>query len=343
MSRAPRAPVRVGVLGAGTVGAALVRLLARHPEITITAALVRDPGRPRDLGLRPPRLTTDPDEAIAGADVVVELLGGVEWPTALMARAAERGARLVTANKAALAEAWPTWRPWIEAGRVGFEAAVMAGTPAIGPLTGALRGSRMRSLEAVLNGTCAYLIGELERGVDFETALAEAQRLGFAEADPSLDVDGWDAAHKVAVVARMTVAPDLAWTDVVPRVRGVRGLTPAGVRAEHAAGRRVRLVAYVEPDGAGGWRVGVEPRSIDAERPLAFLADGRNALVYRGDAVGEVWIAGPGAGADVTASAVLADVLQAARGEPGPRPAQAVASPLDGFRPGPAGAALPHA
>ncbi len=329
MSPAPRAPARVGILGAGTVGAALVRLLARHPELAVTAVLVRDPARPRDLGPRPPRLTTDPDEAIDGADIVVELLGGVSWPTALMARAAERGARLVTANKAALAEAWPTWRPWVEAGRVGFEAAVMAGTPAIGPLTGALRGSRMRSLEAVLNGTCAYLIGEMERGVAFEAALAEAQRLGYAEADPSLDVDGWDAAHKVAIVARMTVAPDLAWTDVLPHVRGVRGLTPAGVRAERTAGRRMRLVAYVEPDGAGGWRVGVEPRAVASDHPLAFLADGRNALVYRGDAVGEVWIAGPGAGADVTASAVLADVLQAARGEPGPRPAWAVASPLD--------------
>ena len=340
MSLASVAPVRVGVLGAGTVGAALVRLLARHPEFTVTAALVRDLGRPRDLGPRPPLLTIDPDEAIDGADIVVELLGGVEWPTALMARAAEGGARLVTANKAALAEAWPTWRPWIEAGRVGFEAAVMAGTPAIGPLTGALRGSRMRSLEAVLNGTCAYLIGEMERGVAFDAALAEARRLGFAEADPSLDVDGWDAAHKIALVARMTVAPDLAWADVVPRVSGVRGLTPAWVQAERAAGRRVRLVAFIEPDGAGGWCVGVEPRSLEAERPLAFLADGRNALVYRGDAVGEVWIAGPGAGAYVTASAVLADVLQAARGEPGPRPAPAIASPTEAPPATPGAAAL---
>ena len=326
MSVVTEAPKRIGVLGAGTVGAAFLRLLARHPQFSVTAALVRDLGRPRDLGPRPPRLTTDPEEAIDGADVVVEVLGGVEEPSAWMALAAERGARLVTANKAALAEAWTTWRPWIEAGRVGFEAAVMAGTPAIGPLAGALRGSRMRSLEAVLNGTCAYLIGEMERGVPFDAALAEAQRLGYAEADPSLDVDGWDAAHKVTLLARLTVDPDLAWTDVAPHVRGVRGLTPEWVRAERAAGRAVRLVAYVEPDGAGGWRVGVEPRSLAADAPLAFLADGRNALVYRGDAVGEVWIAGPGAGAYVTASAVLADVLQAARGEPGPRPAQRFSS-----------------
>jgi len=314
--------VRVGVLGAGSVGAALLRLLARHPRLAVTAVLVRDPERPRDLGARPPRLTTDPEEALADADIVVELLGGIELPTRLMAAAAARGARLVTANKAALAERWATWRPWVEAGRVGFEAAVMAGTPAVGPLAGALRGSRMRSLEAVLSGTCAFLIGELERGVAFADALAEAQRLGFAEADPSLDVDGWDAAHKVTVLARLAVDPDLAWSAVRPHVRGVRHLTPDAVRAARAAGRRMRLVAFVEPDGAGGWRVGVEPRAVAADHPLAFLADGRNALVYRGDAVGEVWIAGPGAGAEVTASAVLADVLQAARGERGPSPAE---------------------
>ncbi len=314
-------PVRVALLGAGTVGAALLRLLPRHPHLRVEVALVRDPARPRDLGPRPPRLTTDAEEALAGADVVVELLGGVERATELMALAAASGARLVTANKAALAERWDVWRPWVEAGRVGFEAAVMAGTPAVGPLADALRGSRLRSLEAVLNGTCAYLIGELERGVAFADALAEAQRRGYAEADPSLDVDGWDAAHKATLLARLTVDPDLAWASVRPHVRGIAGLTPEAVRGELAAGRRVRLVAFVERAGDGGWRVGVEPRSLPADHPLAFLGDGRNAMVYRGDAVGEVWIAGRGAGAEPTASAVLADLLRAARGDPGPRPA----------------------
>jgi homoserine dehydrogenase len=320
----PAAPqrVRVGILGAGTVGAALVRLLARHPEIEVTAVLVRDLDRPRDLGPNPPRRTTDPGQALADADVVVELLGGIEAPTALMAEAARRGARLVTANKAALAERWDVWGPWVRAGRVGFEAAVMAGTPVVGPLAGALRGSRTHSLEAVLNGTCAHLIGEMERGVPFATALAEAQRQGLAEADPALDVDGWDAAHKLTLLARLTVDPDLDWDSVRPHVRGVRDLTPERIRAERSAGRRVRLVGFVEPDAHGGWRIGVEPRSLPEAHPLAWLADGRNALVYRGDAAGEVWIAGPGAGADATASAVLADLLAAARGEAGPRPAE---------------------
>lgn len=322
-------PVRVGVLGAGTVGAALLRLLARHPELEVTAALVRDVDRPRDLGPRPVRLTTDPEEVLAGADVVVELLGGVDRPTELMAEAAARGARLVTANKAALAERWDVWGPWVRAGRVGFEAAVMAGTPAIGAVAGALRGSRLRSLEALLNGTCAYLIGALEAGVGFEAALAEAQRLGYAEADPALDVDGIDAAHKLTVLARLCADPDLAWSDVRPNVQGVRGLTPEGVATERAAGRRVRLVAALEPDGAGGWRASVGPRSVPEDHPLAVLGAGRNALVYRGDAVGEVWIAGPGAGAEATASGVLADVLEAAAGRPGPTPiAVRVPSPV---------------
>ncbi len=314
-------PVRVGVLGAGTVGAALLRLLARHPELTVTAALVRDVDRPRDLGPRPVRLTTDPEDVFDGADVVVELLGGIDRPTELMAEAAARGARLVTANKAALAERWDVWGPWVRAGRVGFEAAVMAGTPVIGAVAGALRGSRLRSLEALLNGTCAYLIGEMEAGVGFDEALAEAQRLGYAEADPALDIDGIDAAHKLTVLARLCADPDLAWVDVVPHVHGVRELTTEGVAAEVAAGRRVRLVAALEADGAGGWRASVAPRSVPAEHPLAFLgAGGRSALVYRGDAVGEVWIAGRGAGAEATASGVLADVLDAAAGRSGPLP-----------------------
>jgi homoserine dehydrogenase len=319
MNESRSTPVRVALLGAGTVGAAFIRLASRHPEIVVTAALVRDPTRPRDLGPRPPRLELDPERVVEGAEVVVEVLGGVDLPTELALASLARGARVVTANKAALAERWSDWRPWIEAGKVGFEAAVMAGTPAIGPISGALRGSRLRSLEAVLNGTCAYLIGQLERGVSFAAALQEAQRLGYAEADPSLDVDGFDAAHKVTLLARLSVDPDLAWSAVVPNVRGVRDLTPEAVRSALAAGERMRLVAFIEPDGLGGWRVGVEPRRLPERAPLALLGDGRNALVYRGDAVGEVWIAGPGAGAEVTASAVLADVLSLVRGESGPR------------------------
>jgi homoserine dehydrogenase len=311
------ASVGVGVLGAGTVGAAFLRLLARRSGVRVTAVLVRDATRARDVGDAPVRLTTDPDEVLQGADVVVELIGGVDHATVLMERAAAGGARLVTANKAALAEAWPRWAPLVAAGRVGFEAAVMAGTPVIGPLAGALRGSRPIALHALLNGTCAYILARLESGMEMEEALGEAQRLGIAEADPSLDVDGIDAAHKLTVLARLAFDPDLSWEEVARGVRGIRALDGAAVRAEMRRERRVRLVASIWA-GASGWRTAVRPVSLPLSHPLVRVGADRNAMVFVGDAVGEVVIAGAGAGADPTASAVLADVLDAVAGRPGP-------------------------
>jgi len=318
---------RVAFLGAGTVGAAAIRRLHDVPGLEVAVALVRDLDAPRDLGPRPPRLTTDADAAIAGADVVVDVMGGVDLATAVMSRAGANGARLVSANKAALAERWDVWGPLIRAGRVGFEAAVMAGTPVVGPLAGALRGSRPRALHALLNGTCAYLIERLEGGATFDAALAEAQRLGYAEADPALDVDGIDAAHKLTLLARMCALPELAWDEARRDVRGVRGLTPELVAEVTARGARVRLVASLWSDGAR-WRVAVRPVALPADHPLVRVGPGKNALLYRGDAVGEVVIAGPGAGAEATASGVVADVLDAVAGRPGPvPPARAAAAP----------------
>jgi homoserine dehydrogenase len=323
-----RGRTRVGVLGAGTVGAAFLRLLAGREGFEVNPVLVRDALRPRAPGPRAVSFTTDPGEALTGADVVVELIGGVEHATDLMARAAAGGARLVTANKAALAEGWPRWRPWLQAGRVGCEAAVMAGTPIVGPLAGALRGSRPIALHGLLNGTCAFVLERLEAGLEADEAIAEAQRLGYAEADPALDVDGIDAAHKLAVLARLIIAPELDWAGVLERTRGIRGVAGAAVRAEAARGRRVRLVASIWA-GSSGWCTAVRPVSLPADHPLVLVGAGRNALLYVGDAVGEVVIAGAGAGADPTASAVLADVLEAAAGRPGPLPI-AAAAPLPG-------------
>ena len=311
------APARVAFLGAGTVGAAAIRLLQRHPQLELTSALVRDVGAPRDLGAQPPRLTDDPDEALAGADVVVEVMGAVDRPTALMERAAAAGARLVSANKAALAERWEVWSPWIAAARVGFEAAVMAGTPVVSALAGPLRGSRPLAIHGLLNGTCAFLIERMEAGEGFGVALTEAQRRGYAEADPALDVDGFDAAHKLTVLARLCAVPDLAWEHVRVNVRGVRGLTPALLAELARRDRRARLVASLWSDGTA-WRLAVRPVALPVDHPLVTVGAGRNALLYRGDAVGEVLIAGPGAGADATASAVVGDVLEAVAARPGP-------------------------
>ncbi len=324
MNNSPR---RVAVLGAGTVGAAAIRLLQRHAQLEVVAALVRDPAAPRDLGERPPRLTADPDEALEGADVVVELIGGVERATALMQRAAAAGARLVSANKAALAERWDVWGPWVAAGRLGFEAAVMAGTPVVSAVAGPLRGSRPLALHALLNGTCGYLIERMEAGEPFADALAEAQRRGYAEADPGLDVDGVDAAHKLTLLARLCALPELRWEQVRPHVRGIRRLTPEWLADLARRDLRARLVASLWSDGEA-WRVAVRPLALPCDHALVRVGSGRNALLFRGDAVGEVLIAGAGAGGEATASAVVADVLDAVALRPGPAvPPRALAPP----------------
>lgn len=319
-------PLRVAFLGAGTVGAAAIRLLQRWPQVRVTKALVRDLAVPRSLGANPPGLSADPDEVLADADIVVEVMGGVETPTRLMQRAAVAGARLVSANKAALAERWDVWGGWARAGRLGFEASVMAGTPVVAAVAHTLRGSRPLALHGLLNGTCGYLIERLEAGEGFDAALAEAQRLGYAEADPSLDIDGIDAAHKLTVLARLCAVPELDWREVRPAVRGIRGLTPERLAALERRGRRARLVASLWSE-AGRWRAAVRPVALPADHSLVTVGRGRNALLFHGDAVGEVLIAGAGAGAEATASAVVADVLEAAAGRPGPQPIEVAAPP----------------
>jgi homoserine dehydrogenase len=308
----------VGLLGAGTVGSALAQLIAERRDLglKLSGALVRDPGKPRHAALAGV-ISTRAEEVIASADVVVELLGGVGVPGDLMLTALEAGKPVVTANKAVLAERWRELKPYLERGLVHFEAAVLAGTPAIGPLAGVLRGSRPLELHAILNGTCNYILSQLEAGAGYREALSEAQRLGYAEADPSLDVEGLDAAHKLTVLARLAFDPELSWERVKADTRGITKLTPAVVKEAMEDGGRIRLVGSAYPE-EGRWRFTVRPVYLPALHPLAGAASNRNALYFHGDAVGEIFISGAGAGAMPTASAVLADVIAAAQGRPGP-------------------------
>lgn len=311
--------VRVGLLGVGTVGRALLDLVEGRPRFHITKALVRDLDKPRGVA-RPERiLTTDPAAATADVDLVVEAMGGTGLAADLMLSALERGLPVVTANKAALAVRWDEFAPWIRAGRVHFEAAVLAGTPVVGPLAGSLRGSFPRELHALLNGTCTYILAQLEAGRGYDEALREAQRLGYAEADPTLDVEGIDAAHKLALLARMAFDPDLPWSAVAADTVGISHLTPAIVREAMEDGGRVRLVASIVPQ-EGKWRARVRPVYLPPGHPLASEAVTRGGLLFRGDAVGEVLLAGPGAGGPETASAMLGDLIAAADGVPGPTP-----------------------
>ncbi len=313
---------RIGLLGVGHVGSALARLIAQRPELElrVTRALVRDPHKPREVAVP---LTTDPDDVLS-ADLLVEVVGGTTLASELMLRALAAGKRVVTANKAALAERWDEFAPYLTQGRLYCEAAVMAGTPVIGPLTGALRGSQPLELHATLNGTCAYILGQLEAGVSYAEALAEAQRLGYAEADPSLDVEGFDAAHKLAILTRLAFDPKLRWESVKAATRGIAQLSPDLVRGALVEGKRVRLVGSIWSE-RGAWHAAVRPVALPLAHPLADAASTRNGLLFKGDAVGEVFIAGAGAGGNPTASAVLADIIAAAAGQPGPTPLSRVA------------------
>ncbi len=334
---ATRRDTRIGLLGAGTVGGALCELIvARELGADITSVLVRDPDKPRAACVPPSALTTDPGEVLERSEVLVELIGGVDLAGDLMLAALRGGKRVVTANKAVLAERWTEFSPFLEAGTLYFEAAVMAGTPAVGPLSGVLRGSRPLKLHAILNGTCNYILGELETGADFAAALEEAQRLGYAEADPSLDVDGFDAAHKLTILARLAFAPNLSWAEVQANTRGIRHLTPAVIKEAMEDGGRIRLVGSVYPE-SGAWRAAVRPVYLPASHPLAGSASNRNGLLFKGDAVGEVLITGAGAGAAPTASAVLADLLDALAGRPGPSPLPRAAVVPEGYEAQPLG------
>ncbi|MFA7461007.1 MAG: homoserine dehydrogenase [Trueperaceae bacterium] len=314
---------RVAILGGGTVGSELVNLLHERslPGVEVTGVLVRDGTRERTFAGWRDLVTTDPG-FVDDADVVVEVMGGTQLAAELSLAALSRGARLVSANKAALAERWSEFLPFLSGGRVYLEAAVMAGTPVIGPLTGALRGSQPVALHAVLNGTCNVVLAAMDEGADYHEALADAQRAGFAEADPTLDVEGLDAAHKLTLLARLAFAPELQWQSVRAATKGISGISAATLAAARSRGRRVRLVGSVE--FAGGWQAAVRPVELPEGHPL--LASGpTNAMLFVGEQCGEVLVRGPGAGGASTASGVLGDLLAALSGRAGPTPLEVAA------------------
>jgi homoserine dehydrogenase len=322
--------VRLAVLGAGNVGRALLGRLHElsneggTPALSVSGVLVRDPDRTREPLPGSPRLSSQRRGLVDESDVVVELMGGIEPATSLMLEALRAGKRVVTANKAALAERWDDFAPFMREGRLYFEAAVMAGTPAIGPLVGALRGSRPLELHAILNGTTTYILSRLEAGEEFAPALAEAQRLGYAEADPTLDIEGVDAAHKLMLLARLAFDPDLPWSALAAATHGISHLTQAIVREAMEDGGSVRLVGSIMP-APEGWSARVRTVYLPAGHPLAGTSDSGSALLYRSRELGEVLIQGPGAGGAATAAAVLSDLLCAATGRPGPAPLSAPA------------------
>ena len=329
--------LRVALAGLGTVGGGVIRLLDANRDliarragraIEVVAVSARD--RSKDRGIDLSRFAwTDDTGALAthdSADVIVELIGGSDGPALTLARAALRGGKgLVTANKAMLAHHGLELARLAEAANtpLKFEAAVAGGVPVVKGLREGAAANEIARVYGILNGTCNFILSKMEaEGRDFADVLAEAQALGYAEADPGFDIDGVDAAHKLSLLASLAFGTAPAFSDVASH--GIRQIVAADIAEAAALGYKVRLVGMAEA-GANGLFQRVHPHLVPLDHPLAHVTGSLNAVVAEGNFVGRLFFQGAGAGEGPTASAVVADLIDIARGEYGP----AFAMPAD--------------
>ena len=319
--------IGIGLLGLGTVGAGVAAILAsptgRHPlvgELALKRVAVRDLNRPRPIELPSELLTTDPESVVddPSVDIVVEVMGGLEPARSLILRAIAAGKPVVTANKAVIAR----YGEEIAAAAaqqgvyVLIEAAVGGGIPIIEPLKQSLGGNRIQKVSGIINGTTNYILSRMaDEGAAYGAVLADAQELGYAEADPAADVEGGDAADKIAILSA------LAYGGSVPRaaipIEGINTLDARDVAYAAQLGYVVKLLAVAQylgtaADGAAQLDVRVHPTLLPKGHPLAGVHGVNNAILVEGDPVGQVMFYGPGAGAGPTASAVVADILNIA-------------------------------
>ncbi len=316
--------VRIGMLGCGTVGSAVVRMLAEHGDdiamraevrLEVTRAAVRDVDRERDVPLPPDVFTTDPASIVADPDIdiVLELLGGMDPARELILASFASGKPVVTANKELLANAGKELFDAADAASrdIRFEAAVAGGIPLIAPLKESLAGERVRRMLGIVNGTTNYVLTKMsEHGWTFEDALVEAQRLGYAEADPTADIDGFDAAAKCAILASIAFNTRVVANDVYRE--GIARITPQDIADAARLGYVVKLLAIAELD-EGEVSARVHPAMIPATHPLASVRDANNAVFVEGAKVGQLMFYGPGAGGDATATSVVGDLVHVAR------------------------------
>lgn len=337
-------PLRIAIAGLGTVGAEVARQLTEHRDliaaragraVEVVAVSARDRAKDRGVDLSGAAWAQDP-VALAtmdGVELVVELMGGAQGPArALVEGALQNGRPVVTANKALLAEHGAALARAAEASgaALGWEAAVAGGIPVVQTLREGLAANRVSSIAGILNGTCNYILTRMEaEGAGFADVLKDAQDLGYAEADPSFDVGGVDAGHKLALLAALGfgVAPD---TGALP-ITGIESVTAADIAFAGELGYAVRLLGLAE-HGDGGLSGGVEPCLVPRGHALAGPQGPDNAVSIAADPVGRVLLVGPGAGAGPTASAVLSDIVAAARGC---APAAVFGVPAQALKPGP--------
>ncbi len=319
-------PLSVGLAGLGTVGAGVLKLLRDNADvvsaragrpIAVTAVSARDRARDRGVSVTGLRwyedavaLASDP-----GVDVVVELIGGADGVARTLVESAIAARKpVVTANKAMLAVHGAELAAAAEAAGVplGFEAAVAGGIPVIKAVREGLAGNRITRIAGILNGTCNYILTRMTtEGREFAEVLSDAQRLGYAEADPSFDIDGVDAAHKLAILAALAFGRPVAFQAVY--VEGIRRVSALDVGFARELGYRIKLLGLARATEAG-IEARVHPCMVPESAPLARVDGVYNAVVAEGDFVGRLMLEGRGAGAGPTASAVVADLVDIARG-----------------------------
>ncbi|MDP6822171.1 MAG: homoserine dehydrogenase [Dehalococcoidia bacterium] len=316
--RTNEAPVGVGLLGLGVVGSAVAASLlsadGQRSGLRLCAALVRDPSRPRAVELPSGTMTTDPDSLLASPDVdiVVELMGGEEPALEYITRALSAGKHVVTANKEVISKHGERLRNLASENGVSlqYEASVGGGIPIINPLLDDLIANQILGLRAIINGTTNYILTQMAAGgASFEDALADAQRLGYAEADPTADVDGFDAVYKIAILARLAFGVSVPVEGIYRE--GIRRTASQDFRYAEELGYTIKLLAAARRED-GGLLVRVHPALVPTDVPMAKVEGVLNVVEAEGDLVGPLWFQGRGAGAEPTASAVMGDVLRAA-------------------------------
>ena len=327
MASAPQSSsvVRIGLLGCGNVGAALVQLVERQADVIeartgvrlqISRVAVRNVSRDREVSLPEGVLTRDAHAVVNDptVDVIVEVMGGIEPARELIATALSHGKPVITANKELLANVGHEL--WAQSDAAGvdllFEAAVAGGIPLIRALRESLRGEPVTRVMGIVNGTTNFILTKMtDEGADYSAALSEAQRLGFAERDPTADVEGFDAGAKAAIIASIAFGARVVAGDVYHE--GISGVTSADIAIARRLGYVVKLLAIAEKiDDTDTIAVRVHPAMVPSEHPLASVRDSYNAVFVEGDAVGQLMFYGRGAGGFPTASAVLGDVIDAA-------------------------------
>lgn len=322
MAASDSSPVRVGVLGCGTVGGSLIQLISSDAaaiaartgvHLEVTRVAVRNLSASRSVDLPPGVLTRDPHAVVNDPeiDVVVETIGGIEPARQLILDALKAGKPVVTANKELVANVGAELFEAAAAGGVDllFEAAVAGGIPLIRTLRESLVGERLHRVMGIVNGTTNYILTKMtEDGADYADVLADAQRLGYAEADPTADVEGHDAGAKAAILATVAFGARVVAGDVYQE--GISGLQPADIDAARAMGHVIKLLAMAELDD-GEISVRVHPVMVPVGHPLAAVRDSFNAVFLEGEAVGDLMLYGRGAGGFPTASAMLGDLIGA--------------------------------